>query len=142
MSNMDELVFSYATTPHISVILSIKISTRVPVIYKPFILNKEYYGDGAILNNFPINYCNKENAFGIVSIVKGSTNYNSNPIIKKIVRIYHNYNMKIVDLYKINNYNIIIIPFNKEPLLRYINIKNKEIVFCLLYYGECVTKNT
>jgi predicted acylesterase/phospholipase RssA len=60
-----EELFSVDTTPDMSVITAIRISISVPVIFTPVSYNNYLYVDGALVNNFPINYCPKNNTFGI-----------------------------------------------------------------------------
>jgi NTE family protein len=69
-----ECVFSKDKTPDFSVIKAIRISISVPVIFTPVCIDNEYYVDGAIINNFPINYCPKDTTFGFY--IKNSTNKN------------------------------------------------------------------
>jgi len=52
-----EVVFNIDTTPDFSVIMAIRISMSVPVIFTPVKLDGIVYVDGAIVNNFPINHC-------------------------------------------------------------------------------------
>jgi len=69
--NQEEL-FSVDTTPNMSVITAIRISISIPVIFTPVMYNNSLYVDGALVNNFPINYCPKDKTFGIY--VKNSNN--------------------------------------------------------------------
>jgi predicted acylesterase/phospholipase RssA len=69
-----ETVFSKDTTPDFSVIKAIRISISIPIIFTPVHINNEVYIDGAIINNFPINYCNKETTIGFY--IKNTTNNN------------------------------------------------------------------
>lgn len=60
-----EEVFSYETTPTMSVLTAIRISLSIPVIFTPVYYQDSYYVDGALTNNFPINYCNPESTLGL-----------------------------------------------------------------------------
>jgi predicted acylesterase/phospholipase RssA len=65
LSKGQEELFSLDTTPDMSVITAIRISSSVPFIFTPVIYNNSLYLDGGLVNNFPINYCPKDKTFGI-----------------------------------------------------------------------------
>lgn len=67
-TNCCEKIFSYENTPDISVILALRISISIPLIFTPVLLNDNYYVDGALVNNFPLNLCNKKSTFGFKMI--------------------------------------------------------------------------
>lgn len=46
--------FSYLTTPDMSVIEAVRISTALPFVFTPVIRNNDYYIDGAFFNDLPI----------------------------------------------------------------------------------------
>lgn len=65
-SNLDTMrgvVFSYKTTPELSVLEAVKMSCNLPFIFQKIMYNNEYITDGGITNNFPYNLisnrCNK-----------------------------------------------------------------------------------
>jgi NTE family protein len=60
-----EEYFSPETTPDMSVILAIRISISIPILFTPVKYNNNLYVDGGLFNNFPINYCNKKTTLGI-----------------------------------------------------------------------------
>jgi hypothetical protein len=60
-----EVPFNYKLTPSMSVLMALRISTAVPIIFTPVLYNSDYYIDGALSNNFPIKYCNPESTLGI-----------------------------------------------------------------------------
>lgn len=60
-SNITDLTieyFSYLTTPNMSIILAIQISSCIPVIFNPITYNDKYYVDGCIADVMPISQCN------------------------------------------------------------------------------------
>jgi NTE family protein len=59
-----EELFSLETTPTMSVITAIRISISVPIIFTPVNFNDNLYVDGALVNNFPINYCQTNTTYG------------------------------------------------------------------------------
>lgn len=60
-----EAVFNHELTPNMSVLLAVRISSSIPIIFTPVLLDNDYYIDGALINNFPINYCNKSTTLGL-----------------------------------------------------------------------------
>lgn len=60
-----EEVFSFETTPNMSILMAIRISLSIPVIFTPVYYQDSYYVDGALTNNFPINYCNPKSTLGL-----------------------------------------------------------------------------
>ena len=83
LSKAKEVVFSYKNTPTFSVILALRISTSVPIIFSPVIYENEYYVDGGIVNNFPLNHCSKKSTIGFY--IKNSDECNDINSLKKIV---------------------------------------------------------
>jgi predicted patatin/cPLA2 family phospholipase len=60
-----EEVFNYINTPNMSVRLAIRISISIPILFNPVLYNDNYYIDGGIINNFPMNHCNPETTLGL-----------------------------------------------------------------------------
>jgi len=60
----EEVIFSYKTTPDFSVILALRISCSLPILFTPITYNNEVYVDGGIVNNFPIKYCSRKFTIG------------------------------------------------------------------------------
>jgi len=60
-----EEIFSYKNTPDMSVITALTITMSIPCIFKPVLYNSNYYIDGCIVNNYPINHCDKKKTFGL-----------------------------------------------------------------------------
>jgi NTE family protein len=60
-----ETVFCHTHTPDMSVITAIRISSSIPIIFTPVLYNSDYYIDGALVNNFPIKYCNPDTTIGL-----------------------------------------------------------------------------
>jgi len=72
LTKSEEAVFSYKTTPKFSVILALRISSSIPLIFKPVKYENELYVDGGIVNNFPLNHCSKKTTIGLY--IKNSGN--------------------------------------------------------------------
>lgn len=68
-----EEIFNYEVTPDMSVIMAVRISISIPLIFTPVLYNNNYYIDGALVNNFPINYCDPKKTLGIY-IKNGNNN--------------------------------------------------------------------
>ena len=64
LTKSQEVVFNYKTTPKFSVILALRISSSIPLIFKPIKYENELYVDGGIVNNFPLNHCSKNSTIG------------------------------------------------------------------------------
>jgi hypothetical protein len=58
-------IFSFENTPDMSILLAIRISISVPVIFTPVIYNDNYYVDGALTNNFPIGNSDPDTTLGL-----------------------------------------------------------------------------
>jgi NTE family protein len=60
-----EELFSVDTTPNVSIILAVRMSISIPLIFTPVYYNNNIYVDGALLNNFGLQYCEKDITIGI-----------------------------------------------------------------------------
>jgi predicted acylesterase/phospholipase RssA len=58
-------IFSYKTTPDVSILLAIRMSICVPFLFTPVQYNNCYYVDGGITYNFGLNYCNNSSTIGL-----------------------------------------------------------------------------
>jgi NTE family protein len=65
-----EELLSFGTTPDMSVILAIRMSISIPLVFYPVKYNGNLYIDGGLLNNFGFNYCNPKKSIGICIDVK------------------------------------------------------------------------
>lgn len=113
-------IFSIDNTPDISVFKAVTASITLPYIGIPVIIDNEYYIDGYLTNNFPIEVfknVNKDNIFGIVINIE--TNNSDNNINKELT--FLDYNKKLLDLLIINT-----------TKLAFINLINKEYANILL----------
>ena len=66
-NKMEEVYFSYKTTPDFSVIESIRMSIGYPILFTPFKYNNNLYIDGGVVNPAPINYSNNKPTLLITS---------------------------------------------------------------------------
>ena len=133
VSKNREEYFSYETTPDLSVIKAIRISSSIPIIFTPVIMNNDYYCDGGLTNNFPINYCNKKYTLGLIVCNNSKTDINS--ISSYLSSIYNN----IIKYANIKN------KYNKNNTIFLKGIKgalnlDKEIINRLLKSSKNDTK--
>ena len=134
VSKNREEYFSYETTPDLSVIKAIRISSSIPIIFTPVIMNNDYYCDGGLTNNFPINYCNKKYTLGLIVCNNGETDINC--ISSYLSSIYNN----IIKYTNIKN------KYNKKNTIFLKGIKgalnlNKEMINSMLKSSKNDTKN-
>jgi hypothetical protein len=69
-----EAVFNHINTPNMSVITAVRISISVPLVFTPVLYNNEYYIDGGIVNNMPVNYGNMKTTLAIYIKYNNSKN--------------------------------------------------------------------
>lgn len=73
----EESEFSYKKTPDLSVILAIRMSIAIPLVFTPVEYERNIYIDGGITNNFPINYGNIDKTLGICITTSSGPNIKS-----------------------------------------------------------------
>ena len=56
ISNSKSIYLSRITKPNMKVLDAIRITISYPILYKPCIIDNNYYIDGAALDDYPINY--------------------------------------------------------------------------------------
>lgn len=57
---------NYLTTPNMSVLLALRMSMNIPIIYEPIKYQDQLYVDGALLDPFPIQYIKGTEKIGLV----------------------------------------------------------------------------
>ena len=130
-----EKVFSVDETPEVSVILALRISTSVPVIFTPVLFNDELYLDGGLVNNFPINHCPKKSTIGFY--IKNSCNNKIESVTNLITTVLSlvvdtisekNIKKYIKNVVQIKNteYNITNFDINLEYKLKILNLGYNE----------------
>jgi predicted patatin/cPLA2 family phospholipase len=126
-----ETLFNYETSPTMSILTAVRISSSIPIIFTPVLYNSDYYIDGAFVNNFPIKYCNPNSTLGIyiknsccneltsiVSLINGFISIITDTISEKDNLNKYDY------IIEINNYMQEVVNFNldKEKKLKIINL--------------------
>ena len=111
-----EVLFNVDKTPNMSIITAIRISISIPLFFTPVLYDDEYYIDGGILNNFPINYCNIKSTLGInidyIELDKDNKLDNIIDFILSSFSLMINANKTII-----NNLNIINIKINNSSFI-------------------------
>jgi predicted patatin/cPLA2 family phospholipase len=137
-SKNTEKIFNYKDTPNVPVILAIRMSISIPLIYTPVMFENDYYVDGALTNNVYIIkksdpektlviYVNKYKPPEILSIkdiLLGSIFILCDQIIKKGIEKYNCLKIDCID-----------IVFSSEAEI------SKEIIELLILNGECSAEN-
>ena len=128
-TNSLEEIFNYEKTPTMSIITAIRISISIPLIFTPVFYNNNYYVDGALVNNFPINHCNINNTIGInIIFTNNSNNINNIAIfIKNCIGIIIKKNYNSLNIIEINNldnqtYDIVNFNINIDDKIQLINL--------------------
>ena len=80
-------LFSYKTTPQMSIILALSISTTIPIMYEPIKYNNKYYIDGGIMRGNNINCLDnsKKNILSFALRYRILPEYNSNTFLFNIL---------------------------------------------------------
>lgn len=118
---------NYKTTPDLSVILSVRMSISIPILFSPIFYNNCYYVDGALLDPFPYYYNKNTYKIGFWLFEKYQFNFikNNNDVIfvnhlfssfgyiaELLKIIYTNY---IKKKYKKLPKNVVYIDFDYNP---------------------------
>ena len=142
LNNFNKIEISHKSYPNLSVIKALTMSSSVPFLFKPVYYNNNYYLDGGICINTPINECLLNEQCNIEEIIVLENDKN-NPIDCSN-NFYINNNYKIntdssIDIQSLNllNYLMYIIKkiFSKISTLGYQNsTKISYTINCSLNY--------
>ena len=126
-----EELFNYIKTPNMSVLIAIRISISIPLVFTPVLYNDNYYVDGALTNNFPLNYCNISSTIGINIKFTNINNKldNIGLFIKNCIGIMiknKNNSLNIIEINDDNIYDIINFDINIDTKLYLINMGHEE----------------
>jgi len=118
--------FSHKLSPNIPVLLALKASISIPLIFSPVIINNEYFVDGGLLTKKTIKYTNKNTLIIQINSCEITNNYNINNIEDYIKRISNILISQSMVKYNYNKYkyNSIILYFNDSGIN--FNIKKNE----------------
>lgn len=82
LNNFEEVQISYKTHPDLDIITAVHMTCALPYLVQPVWYNNDYYIDGGLMNNYPINKCleldtsTKENILSISFDFKNSKKKN------------------------------------------------------------------
>lgn len=118
--------WSYCTKPDMPIIQSIMISSCFPLVFKPIKINNNYYLDGGILDNFPIQLGDPKETLGLITVSSKQNNFeNFFDYFSQII----NLSISSRDIHKINHfkkYHIITIKNNLQVFDFNISKEEKE----------------
>ena len=79
LTDMSLVDISYKTHPNIEVIDALYMSSAIPYFFEPFYYENDFYIDGGVLCNFPIDHCNynPNTILGIYTKSSGINNINN-----------------------------------------------------------------
>ena len=133
-SQIREELLSYETTPEMSVILAIRMSISIPLVFYPVTYNNDYYIDGGMINNFGFKYCNPKTTIGIC--IETEIDKKPKDLIT-FIRGLLNIIEKVVTFNNFDNTNIIILK-SKSSLAEF--ALSKESKYKLIKNGYKNTK--
>lgn len=107
-----EVLFSFENTPDFSVLLAIRMSIAIPLIFTPVKYENEFYVDGCITNNFPIKYCNENTTLGLYLISCDDNNVKN--LVDYFLGIFSIINTTITTKFIDNNSNYNIIKLSSQ----------------------------
>ena len=86
LTKKQEELLNYKNNPEMSVILALRMSISIPLMFYPVKYNNNLYIDGSVMNNFGFNYCDSKKTIGICVL----TNLKDNPknILEYVKHIY------------------------------------------------------
>lgn len=113
LNTMETVFFSYEHTPSMLVIDALRITFSIPFLFKPVLINNQYYVDGGLTNNYPIELFNSEETIGLVCCNDLEENKKIDNIEKYFISVFFSsfyYELKK----KIDMYNEITINIKSE----------------------------
>jgi len=108
---------NYINTPDLSILLSLRMSSNIPIIFSPIFYNNNYYVDGALLDPFPYLYnrnIEKSKKLGLWLFDKYEINFIKNNNVNFINKINDSFNYSL-ELLKIIHINYIKKFYKKIP---------------------------
>ena len=91
-------------TPDMPILLSLRMSTNIPVVFSPISYNDNYYVDGAILDPYPYFYIKNTKKLGLWLVEKDEFNFLKNYDVEfiNIIDNSFTYIMKLMSIIYIN----------------------------------------
>ena len=97
---------NYMNTPNMSILLSLRMSSNIPIVFSPIFFKENYYIDGALLDPFPYFYHKNTIKYGICLFDKYEFNFLNNQSVNFINHIDDSFKY-IIELIKIMHINYI-----------------------------------
>lgn len=98
-----EDIFTHDTTPSLQILKALKLSAGLPIIFSPTTYNNNWYVDGGVWNNFPINIAlnhRKNEDIPILAISTLNSLYDSN-----FFKLYSSPNLNVIMVEDATTYN-------------------------------------
>lgn len=90
--------FSHEKTPSMKICVALRISTSIPLFFRPIIYNDYIYVDGGMLNNYPIWYFEQGNTVGLKLMNKNEKVINGEIVYtKKEINNIKDFSISLVD---------------------------------------------
>ena len=133
-----ERCFSHIHSPDISIFVALRITLSIPVVFKPYFFENEYYIDGAFTNNFPIDYCNKDTTLGIY--IRYSVNNEIKNVFNLILGTMNILCDTISEKTINDNYNIITIIDSNKKVINHsnFNLSTEDKLYFINIGYNCV----
>jgi hypothetical protein len=104
-NKIEEILFNKDNHPNMSILLALRISISIPIIFKPIYYKNNYYIDGGIINDFPYNYCNPETTLGFYVNNINPLNFIFNGLYKS-KKIYNYKYVIVINIINNSNFDI------------------------------------
>lgn len=127
---------NYKTTPNLSIFMSVRMSSNIPILFSPIIYNDNYYVDGAMLDPFPYYYNENTNKIGFWLFDEYEINFIKKSESVNFVNSSTNSFNYIFNLLKIVHINYI-----KEFYKKIINKKLKDVILIDFEYNSVSFEN-
>jgi NTE family protein len=95
---------NYINTPNMSILLSIRMSTNIPILFSPILYNDNYYVDGALLDPLPYKYNKNVKKIGISILGNYEFNFMNNNNVNFVNELNNSFKYSI-ELLKILHIN-------------------------------------
>ena len=106
---------NYINTPDLSILLSLRMSINIPLLFAPIFYNNNYYVDGAVLDPFPYTYNKSEKKYGLWLFEKYEINFLKNNNNATFINDLGDSFKYMIDLLKIIHINYIKKFYKKIP---------------------------
>jgi predicted patatin/cPLA2 family phospholipase len=106
---------NYINTPDLSILLSLRMSINIPLLFAPIFYNNNYYVDGAVLDPFPYTYNKSKKKYGLWLFEKYEINFFKNNNSAQFINNLGDSFKYMIDLLKIIHINYIKKFYKKIP---------------------------